>query len=236
MITARRKRVCEYIAAPVSAFVIMFTVSTVILPVNQADAETLYVKPSAEVVVRRGQGSDYKIVAMVKDGTSVELLEESDSYSLVRLNNGKEGWMLKRFLSSDKPLAEIVSSLRVEKEELHQKETLTTEAMQTLQDELAKTKAQLNTSIGERDLVRKDFDALRRDTADVVKIKNDLQKTLDENEMLVEKLSVIEAENKGLKKDRAINWFLAGAGVLFAGVLMGRLPKPTRRRKSSLLS
>ncbi len=236
MIIARRKRIRKYISASASAFTIMLSVAAGTFQADSVEAETLYVQPSTEVVVRRGQGNDYKIVGIVKDGTAVELLEESDSYSLVRLDNGKEGWMLKRFLSSDRPLADLVSSLKIEMAHLQEKEMLATQAMQNLEDELAETKAELNTSIGERDLIRNDFDALRRDTADVVKIKDDLQKTLDENSQLAEKLAVIESENTSLKKDKAVNWFLAGAGVLFAGVLMGRLPKPTRRRKSSLLS
>ncbi len=50
-----------------------------------------YVKPSAEVPVRRGQGNDYKIIAVVNSGTEVRILEEKEDWARVRLASGKEG-------------------------------------------------------------------------------------------------------------------------------------------------
>jgi SH3 domain protein len=198
-------------------------------------AETRYVKPSAEVVVRTGQGNDYKIVGMVKDGDSVEFLKEDESYSMVRLANGKEGWMLKRFLSVEPPLTDIVAQLRAESEELNRKEIEAVQKNEEISTLLSRTKSEFDAIVVQRDQVLSDYETLQRDTADVVKIKNDLQKTAEENELLASKLVTLEQENSRLKKDRAVNWFLAGAGVLCVGVVVGRLPSPTRRRKPSLL-
>lgn len=236
MITCRRNLFSGFSVVFAPALALSLLLGGVSGSTNIANAETRYVKPSAEVVVRRGQGNDYKIVSMVTDGTSVELLEENESYSLVKLPNGKEGWMLKRFLSADPPLEEIVEMLRAEKEEMKIKEVETEQKLQELVDSLTRTQAELKESIGLRDKITKDLDDLRRDTADVVGIKNNLIKIEEENKILAQQLAVAEKENSNLKNDRAVNWFLAGAGVLFAGVIVGRMPKPTRRRKSSLLS
>lgn len=210
--------------------------STVLLTAAEGHAETRYVQPSAEVVVRTGQGNEYKIVSMVKDGASVELLKESDAYSLVRLANGREGWMLKRFLSVEPPLSDVVAALRAEKEELKQREMQAAQKYEEVSATLSRTKTDLDALVAERDKIRADFQTLQRDTADVVKIKTDLQQTAEENYQLMEKLTTLEQENSSLKKNKAINWFLAGAGVLIVGMFLGRMPSPTRKRKSSLLS
>jgi SH3 domain protein len=228
-----KRRKCELVSLLLFAYTL--PLFALFLSVSTALAETRYVKPSAEVVVRTGQGNDYKIVGMVKDGDSVVLLQEDESYSMVRLGNGKEGWMLKRFLSEEPPLIDIVASLRAESEELSRKEVDAAQKNKEMSALLSQTKIEFDTIVAERDQVLRDYQTLQRDTADVVKIKNDLQKTAEENQLLAQKLETIEQENNQLKKDRAVNWFLAGAGVLCVGVAVGRLPSPSRRRKPSLL-
>ncbi len=217
------------ISAFLSFNVVMFSAAEV-------HSATRYVKPRGEAVVRRGQGTNFKIVSMVKDGDSVELIEENKSYSLIKLSNGTQGWILKRFLTSNPPLTDVVASLRKEKDELLQREITATEKVEEISTILSRTKADLDDLVEERDRIVADFQKLQRDTADVVRIKNDLDRTLTENISLTEKLSTIEQENSALKKDKTINWFMAGAGALLIGVLLGRMPSPSRKRKSSLLS
>lgn len=215
---------------------ISFLFGAVLFSAEAGKAAVRYVKPRGEAVVRTGQGNEYKIVAMVKDGVSVELLEENDSYSLIKLSNGVEGWILKRFLSVEPPLSDAVAVLRKEKEELQQQEIAATQKVEAMSAMLSRAKTDIDALTAERDKIRVDYQTLQRDTADVVKIKNDLERTAEENGKLVEKLVALEQENAKLKKDKSVNWFLAGAGVLLAGMLLGRMPSPSRKRKSSLLS
>ncbi len=228
-----KRKTCELVSFLLFAY--SLPLFAVLVSADIAKAETRYVKPSAEVVVRTGQGNDYKIVGMVKDGDSVELVKEDESYSMVRLVNGKEGWMLKRFLSEEPPLQDIVAALKAKSEELNRKEVEAVQKNEEISALLSQTKTEFDAIVAQRDQVLRDYEVLQRDTADVVKIKNDLQKTAEENQLLAEKIEIVEKENSSLKKDRAVNWFLAGAGVLCLGVVVGRLPSPTRRRKPSLL-
>lgn len=198
-------------------------------------AKTSFVKPSSEVVVRRGQGTDYKIIAMVKDGALVEFLEESDNYARVRLANGKEGWMLKRFLSDEPPLKEIVVSLRTEKEALKQKELETNQKLEAITSTLSQTEQQLDATLEERDRLKAEYQTLQEDTADVVQIKTTLDKTARANKALSQKIAIIKQENDNLRNDYALKWFLAGGGVLLLGIIIGRMTGNSRRRKPSLL-
>lgn len=192
-------------------------------------------KPSAEIVVRTGQGTNYKIIGMVKDGDSVELLEEEGSYAKVRLKNGTEGWMVRRFLGPDLPLRDVVESLRQENDDIKEKERYTAQNLVEVSATLKQTKTKLKQLTAERDKLAQEYKALQTDTADVIGIKNEQQKTANLNSQLQQQLSQVTEENKELKKDRTLHWFLAGAGVLFLGILVGKMPGPSRRRKSSLL-
>lgn len=235
--TIRQTRTASYFCTmSMPALFLCFSLCALLLAATHGYAATRYVKPQGEAAVRRGQGNEYKIVAMVKEGASVELLEENEGYSFVRLANGIEGWMLKRFLSVEPPPTELAAALRKENEELKQQEISSAKKIEELSTALSRARTDLDALVVERDQIRLDFQTLQSDTADVIKIKNDLEKTAQENSQLVEKLTVLEEENSSLKKDRSINWFLAGGGILLAGILLGRMPGPTRKRRSSLLS
>ncbi len=209
-------------------------------------AETQYVIPSSEIPVRRGQGNDYKIVALISDGTEVEVIERGDSYSLVRLENDKEGWILTRFLSDDPPLTEVVAALTSENEAIKLKEQESAEKLlmqeqqsaqkqEELTQALAEIKQQLEATAAQRDAITAAFEKLKKDTANVVEIKQNLANTITENKSIKQKLSGFTRENEELKSDDRLNWFLAGGGVLLLGIIIGKITTRSRKRKPSLM-
>ncbi|NOR25488.1 MAG: TIGR04211 family SH3 domain-containing protein [Desulforhopalus sp.] len=208
---------------------------SVMFSATEVVAADRYVKPSAEVVIRTGEGRKYKVIAMVKDGATVELLKEGDSYAMVRLANGKKGWMLKRFLSVDPPLSTVVVSLRTENEKMKQKEIEVTQKFEELSVTLIQLETDLKSTILERDQITIDYQNLQQDTANVIQIKEDMLKATQENEVLVEEMATLKEENEGLHNDKSINWFMAGGGVLLVGMFIGRLTSKSRKRKSSLM-
>lgn len=209
-------------------------------------AETQYVIPSSEIPVRRGQGTDYKIVALISDGTEVEVIERGDSYSLVRLANEKEGWILTRFLSDEPPLTEVVATLTSENEVLKLQEQqsaqkLMLQEQQSIQKQeelsqaLAETEQKLEATDAEKAAITASFEKLTKDTANVVEIKKKLTETVNENKSVKQKLTTLTRENEELKSDERINWFLAGGGVLLLGIIIGKITSRSRKRKPSLL-
>ncbi len=198
-------------------------------------ADTRYVTPSAEVVVRTGQGTEYKIIGMVKDGDAVDLLEESDSYAKVRLEDGKEGWMLKRFLSVKPPPSVVMLSQQTENEKLKKREIELSQKVEEVSAILSKTEADLQAVLTERDQIRTDYQNLKQDTADVIQIKEDMVKAKQENESLVQEMASLKEENNTLTKNKSINWFLAGGGMLLVGMFIGKLFGRSRKKRSSLM-
>ncbi len=210
-------------------------VCTILFSATAALAETRYIKPSSEIVVRRGQGNEFKIIAMIKDGTTVEFIEEGETHAKIRLANGKEGWVVKRFLSNEPPLGELVASLRTENEALIQKEIEASQKFDAVSATLSQTTQELDAILLERDQLKADFLKLQHDTEDVVLIKKNLEKTLKDNQLLSEKMAVLQQENSTIKDDFAFKWFLAGGGVLLFGMLIGSIFTKSRKRKPSLL-
>ncbi|MEN8198813.1 MAG: TIGR04211 family SH3 domain-containing protein [Thermodesulfobacteriota bacterium] len=208
--------------------------STIFLTPLSLSAETRYVAPTAELAVRRGQGLDYKIIAMVKDGAAVELLEENDSYARIRLSNNKEGWILKRFLKTSPPPTELVASLQREKEDLQARELDLSQKVEELSASLAQTRTELDTTLQERDRILTELQSLQRDTADVIRIKKETVKTRKENQQLAGELSAVKENSEQLKKNFAIKWFLAGGGVLLLGMFIGGAMSGRSRKRKSL--
>ena len=232
-------------ATAVAIALFLLLVSVPLLP-SQLRAESQYVIPSAEIPIRRGQGTDYKIVALVSDGTRVEVVERGESYSLVRLDNDKEGWILTRFLSDTPPLTQVVEQLTRENEALkllqeQSEEKLVVQEQQSSQklDELSQTLTETDQALRatqtEKSALAASFEKLRKDTANVLEIKQELTDIAAENKAIKEKLSVLVRENEELKNDEKINWFLAGGGVLLLGIIIGKITSRSRKRKPSLL-
>lgn len=251
MLKPKQKLVSQpYYGLKSFAVIVLITISVQICLAtvlsSSLNAETKYVIPTAEIPIRRGQGNDYKIVALVSDGAEVEELERGESYSLVRLANEKEGWILSRFLSDNPPLTEVVAALTSENEalklqqqqsgeELAEQEQQSSQKLEELSQNLADTELRLEATTAEKEAITASFEKLQKDTANVVEIKQNLTATLNENKSIKQTLATLTRENEELKSDDRINWFLAGGGVLLLGIIIGKITNRSRKRKPSLL-
>ena len=202
---------------------------------SNAIADTWYVKPSSEVPIRSGQGTDYKILAVVADGLKIEILEENDPWAKVRTPGGTEGWMLKRYLSNDPPLSQAVISLKTRNAELETEKEEMSGQLVEISAAHTRSEEELQACIVERDSVQQEYQTLREDTADVIKIKKNLSAKIQETQEAKQKLAAIEQENSELKRNTALMWFLAGGFLLIIGWIIGMMTGRSRKRKSSLL-
>lgn len=218
----------------------------IVLLCGGAAAQTLWVKPSSEITMRRGKGTDFKIISVIKDGTPIELVEEQDDWAQIRLESGKEGWVLRRFLSDKPPLGEQVDLLEREKDELARTnqdlkqrfDDLTAEKEQVEQEltsQRTHMEEQFNACVVDRDSINDQFTTLQEDTADVIKTKKDLTDAQSQIDSLQKELSRYKQENEQLSKNETLKWFLAGGGVLFLGWLIGLISRRSKKKRPSLL-
>lgn len=198
-----------------------------IAPVVTSAAETYsVVSDSEEVPVRSGQGTEYKILALLKNGEAVTSLEETEYWIRIRTSTGREGWMLKRYLKSV-PSIDNQLSLPIQNN-----------ASNASSDPL-KTGAPLNEAVPASPLPifngATEKTGAREMEGQIPHIESVQKGQLREIEELKNKLAAVTKENEELRQDEQIKWFLAGGGVLVVGWILGLISGKTRKRKPSLL-
>ena len=197
-------------------------------------AETMYVSDLAEITLRTGQGIDHKIIAMIKSGQKVEVLEQSDQWTRIRLPRGTEGWVVSRFLTAKLPSRIELEKLKKKHKALLALADSPYNAISKLKDENQKLQEELAVSKETLNALKTSYETLKSKSSSLLKLqassKNSVAR-LSEQQKEVERL---EEELSKLERRQYIHWFLSGAAVLFVGFLMGYSAK-RQRRKSSFL-
>jgi SH3 domain protein len=208
---------------------------SLLLTAAAAAQESRFVHLNGDIPVRRGQGNGYKIIKMIKNGEKVELISINEGWARIRAADGKEGWMLKRFLSEEAPPFKLVQILRSENDQLIAQNTKLNQELSELKQLQTTTGADLSVCISQRDTIDRNYKDLQADTADVMAIKNRMAATEKEIKEVRLVLEDVQQQNTALKKKATLLWFLAGGGVLLLGWLIGLVTGGSRKKRSSLM-
>ncbi len=190
-----------------------------------AHAETRYVSGVLDVTLRTGKGTSHKVISMVRSGQPLQLIEAGPQWSMVRAPNGKEGWMLSRFVTTDKPDSMLLARLREKYDRLSEQYRSLKEGGGKLVEENGELKKTLAEKTAKLDEVTKAFASLKKRSADFFALEKDYKESASELERQTEKAELLE-DRLGEKN---IRWFLSGAGVLLAGILIGHIAKRKKR-------
>jgi SH3 domain protein len=173
------------------------------------------------------------ILRNLEAGERVEVLEqnEEDGYSRVRVvDQGTEGWILTRFLTAEPIARERLAAAERNLATARERVTALEAQNQELERDLTATRAELDQTQANHGTVSRDLAELRTAAANVVEIRDDntsLRQRLTQREREVEQLTTDNARLAGRNNQ---NWFVVGAAVLLAGIVIG-LVAPTLRRK-----
>jgi SH3 domain protein len=214
-------------------YILVLGVFLFVLPITLC-AETRYVSEVREITLRTGPGAEYKITAMVKSGTPMTILEESENWAHVELADDKEGWVLTQFLQTKVP-----DSIQLEK--LQRTHASLSSETDTLRSENRDLKERLATLTKELDSCQNGYtsltsthETLKAESADFLELQKTFKNTEKELVTQKEKADRLENELSSLINDNRLKWFLLGAGVLLVGIILGFITKPQRRRSSLL--
>ena len=201
-----------------------------------AQAQTRYVTDRTIVELRRGPSTEYLILRNLEAGDEVQVLEQDQTsgYSRVKVaDQGTEGWILSRFL-----IAEPIARARLATAERNL--TAARERVTTLETQVRELSANLTTTRTDLEQTRANHGSVSRELAEirtaaanVVEIRDQntrLQQRLIERDRQVEELG---ATNTRLATRETQNWFIVGAGVLLAGIVVGLIAPTLRRRRRS---
>ena len=197
-------------------------------------AETMYVSDTLKVTVRSGPGTEYKILDIAESGDRVEILETGEDWTLVRLANGKEGYVTTRYLVPDPTYAIRFDQLQAKQKSLTQQAAALLEENTRLKEE----NKQLSSVLDETEKSLKKLDAtyqeLKAGSAEFLTLKTKYQKVSEQLAAQSQKASQLDKELSKVELNQYIKWFLAGSGVLLVGFIVGFSAKRGRRRPSLL--
>lgn len=193
----------------------------------------MYVTDEFEVTLRSGTSTSNEILMLLKSGQSVKVLDDDPitQYSLVEADNGKQGYILTRYLvetpSARQRLAELQRGIADQKQENQALKLELTNLQAELNNELSQSETlemTLNTTEEELEQIRQDSQS----TLDIIEINRTLEATVGD---LRQQETLLSDENDQLKDRTKINWFMYGGGVSLLAFLVGILVTRIRWKK-----
>jgi SH3 domain protein len=177
-----------------------------------AQDQVRYVTDELAIALRDGPSGEAATRGVLTSGARVQVLErrESSGYARIRMSDGKEAWILERYLTRE-PIARV----RVERAE---KELAAAQAeLKKLKDENARLMEDFQRISGGQPLASRE----------VIAEASQLREQLKENERQAAALKARYSVESGRQKT-----LLVGGGLVIAGALLGlllRLFWPKRR-------
>jgi len=226
---------------------IFVCVVLLLLFATTVSAETLFVVDRVVVSLRKQPADNALVVGYLKTDQSVELLEDAGQYAKVRTDAGETGFVPHQYLTASEPKSVVISKLELERAQLFERlqelekrvnrsGSESGKALQeanrqllSVQQELAGARESLSKSNVEVRKLAKDYQTLKENSGNVAKLLSERDRLLKEKQQLVEKTAAVEAERDSLLKKGSIKWFLAGAGVLLVGWMIGKASGSRRR-------
>jgi SH3 domain protein len=202
---------------------------------GHVDAQTeRYITDSLRLEARQGPSTNHRITRMLRSGTRVTVLEEDaeTGYSRVALDDGSEVWILTRFLMEEPAaraqLAEAVENFARERGKAKnlgsQLETMgqTAGEIERSRSELARDKKMLQNELAQ----------VKQAAANTLAIKERNQSLDKQLKAIATDLDATKQRNRALKERSERDWFIAGAGVLLGGMIIGLvIPKIRWKRR-----
>jgi SH3 domain protein len=193
-----------------------------------------YINDSMKITMRTGPATDRKIIALLNVGQEVEVLKAENEWTLVRLLNGKEGWVISRFITDQTPESIQLEALRKNHSALQTKAASLMEENKALKEENKTLGMNLNTSETKQQSLSKSYETLKRESKQFLDLQAKYKESTSKLAAQTQKAEKYEDELTKLLWNKNIKWFLSGAGVLILGFIIGFSTK-RQRRHSSLL-
>ena len=200
---------------------------------NTLAATQKYITDEFEVTMRSGTSTANDILRLLKSGEAVSVLEEDldTQYSFVELDDGKKGYILNRYLVSNRSSKYRLEQLEIKAAEQQEANAILQFEIKNLQTDLEKEQSDGSSAKA----------ALLATENELTRVKNASQNTLsivDENDELksivdnlVKNNAILNKKNSTLKDSSNMDWFIRGAGVSLAAFVLGILITRIRWRK-----
>ena len=202
---------------------------------SAAFAEPRYISDNFEVTLRTCKSGTHQILRMLPSGTKLELLETDtgSGYSLIRGPEGKEGWVITRFLMETKSSREQLLQAQKKITRLEEeKKSLSVETANSIRIRSGAVEEQKRLS-GENNKLSLELMEIKHAAANSIAIDKERKQLQAVTIKMRRELDGLHMENIGLKDRTARDWFMVGAGVMLFGIITGLVFSRMRFRKRS---
>ena len=210
-----------------TTFFVIALLSLLLLPgLQTALAQTSYVADTIDITLRTGPSNNHKVLRMLPSDEPLEVLEEQESWLQVRTRKGEQGWVFKRYVSKETPKSVQIQKLTKRNEQLEELSGGASGQIDALENEKKSLQEALASIEKEHQELKERHTVLESDAANVLTIKQQHAEDRDKLQKAEADLERISQENRELRTNAYLKWFLSGAGVVFGtwlvGYLMGR--------------
>ena len=201
---------------------------------NTGFAETMYVTDVLKLTLRSGPSTGHKILSVVESGQQVEMIEPGEDWSLVRIANGKEGYVLTRYLMPEPTHNVRLERLQAKHKALMQQSATLLEENTRFRNDGKQLKSALDQNDKELKKLRIDYDKLKAGSAEYIDLKEKYETVSGQLAQQTKRADTLDEELRAIEMNQYIKWFLAGSGVLLVGFIVGFSARRQRRRPSLL--
>ena len=207
--------------------------SLLLLTSGLLQAETRFVTDIANITLRTGESTSHRIIRILPSGTPVETLEpdnQETGYTKVRAK-GSVGYILTNKLMSTPSARSQLAELQKRIDEL---KAAPGELRKTLAD-LQQQHSDLQAAHQELEKIKKkqeqELQAIQRTASNAIRISNERNELRTQVASLTRQVEELKQQNRDLSNEATRDWFLIGAGVIVAGILIGLVLPHLRFRR-----
>lgn len=197
-------------------------------------AETGYITDQLKITLRSGESTTHKVIRMLPSGTAVEILSRNSdtNYAKVRLPDGTVGYVLSRMLLKERPARERLAEAEQQLVVLRQEPGKLSSQLADLQESHADLQQRFNSMKSENSDLKQELSRLRKVAQDPLRIATERDDAVERSQQLADELDILKLKNQRLTDKTEQNWFLIGAGVIIAGIILGLLIPHMRVKKN----
>jgi len=194
-----------------------------------------YVSDVLWVSLRTAADDNSESIRVLRSGTKLEILkeEETEGYVHVKTSKGEEGWIKSRYLM-DNPIASVrVNSLEKQIKKLEEENVALKAQVDGVKKEDKETVRERKRMISENQKLIAENKKLKELAKNPMKLSEENTKLKTENETLLTENTKMKDEYTTIQDEGQRDWFIAGAGVLFTGIILGVIFPSLRFRRRS---
>lgn len=212
-------------------------------------ADTRYVSDRLIISVRDGLNQDAAVLGYIETGTPVDVLEEKEDFLKIKTEDGIEGWVRAQYIVSEKPKALIIEDLKNDIKALNEEfenlkngqgsdSTTLLKTKKMYQDKIQELEKEVDINQKFAAKAKSDFIQLDKKYTNLLNHSKNAEELISQVDELKKLNAELNTEVKSLRKNRKnplksnrIQLFIAGAGVLLFGFILGGSARKKKRTR-----